>query len=57
MLRTYYSILKTCQPPKATKQSVQKLTERLVREAIELEAEDTALSKIARELKDIWGTL
>lgn len=34
---------------KATKQSVQKLTEKLVKEAIELEAEDIAFSKIVRE--------
>jgi len=50
---------------RATKQSVQKLTERLVKEAIELEAEDIAFSKIVRELdtddseevedsEDIW---
>ncbi|AAS14008.1 hypothetical protein WD_0268 [Wolbachia endosymbiont of Drosophila melanogaster] len=50
---------------KATKQSVQKLTEKLIKEAIELEAEDIAFSKIVRELdaddseevedsEDIW---
>ncbi|CAI5593795.1 MULTISPECIES: hypothetical protein [Wolbachia] len=50
---------------RATKQSVQKLTEKLVKEAIELEAEDIAFSKIIRELnsddaeevedsEDIW---
>ncbi|MDR2831617.1 MAG: hypothetical protein LBV62_01725 [Rickettsiales bacterium] len=50
---------------KATKQSVQKLTEKLVKEAVELEAEDIAFSKIVRELdaddaeevedsEDIW---
>ncbi|MDG7053503.1 MAG: hypothetical protein LKM45_06560 [Wolbachia endosymbiont of Alcedoecus sp.] len=33
---------------RATKQSVQKLTEKLVKEAIELEAEDIAFSKIIR---------
>ncbi|MDX5462302.1 MAG: hypothetical protein O7157_01890 [Wolbachia endosymbiont of Tetragnatha montana] len=37
---------------KATKQSVQKLTGKLVKEAIELEAEDIAFSKIIRELSD-----
>lgn len=50
---------------RATKQSVQKLTEKLVKEAIELETEDIAFSKIIRELsaedaeevedsEDIW---
>lgn len=50
---------------KATKQCVQKLTEKLIKEAIELEAEDIAFSKIVRELdaddseevedsEDIW---
>lgn len=35
---------------RATKQSVQKLIETLVKEAIELETEDIAFSKIIREL-------
>lgn len=37
---------------KATKQSVQKLAGKLVKEAIDLEAEDIAFSKIIRELSD-----
>ncbi|WP_339048061.1 hypothetical protein [Candidatus Mesenet endosymbiont of Phosphuga atrata] len=38
----------------ATKQSVQELTEKLVKEAVELEMEDILLSKIANE-RDVDG--